>query len=130
MTAELMRGQSQAPLAGATLDPEGRRLLWRCRRGMKELDVLLDRFARVQLPGASSEQRRTFAVFLELPDPVLADYLFGYAIPPEPELAELARRIADTPCLPDAPGRLSPPRPPHMAIPSPVRHDSAPKRLT
>jgi len=75
------------------LDTEGRRLLWRCRRGMKELDVILERFARQQLREASSEQRQTFARFLELPDPELADYLLGHAVPPEPELAQLARRI-------------------------------------
>ena len=76
------------------LDPEARRLLWRCRRGMKELDVLLERFARRELPGASAEQRHTLARFLELPDPVLVDYLLGQAIPPDPELAGLVRRIA------------------------------------
>ncbi len=77
----------------ATLDTEGRRLLWRCRRGMKELDVLLERFARSILPTASAEQRTTFARFLELPDPVLVDYLLGQGVPPEPELAELVRHI-------------------------------------
>jgi len=77
----------------ATLDPEGRRLLWRCRRGLRELDVLLERFARGELPRASMEQRRLFTRFLELPDPVLMDYLLGQVIAPEPELAELARRI-------------------------------------
>jgi antitoxin CptB len=77
-----------------TLDVESRRLLWRCRRGMKELDVLLERFARFNLPGSSPEARDVFARFLELPDPVLADYLLGQVIPPEPELAGLVLRIA------------------------------------
>jgi antitoxin CptB len=96
-----------------TLDPECRRLLWRCRRGMKELDVILDRFARAELPEASAEQRRTFARFLELPDPLLADYLLGHAIPPESELAELVQRIAA--------GRLAAPRmaPRSIAAPTP-----------
>jgi antitoxin CptB len=76
-----------------TLDLEGRRLLWRCRRGMKELDVLLERFARGILPTASAEQRSAFARFLELPDPVLVDYLLGQAVPPEPELAAVVRHI-------------------------------------
>ena len=77
-----------------SLDQEARRLLWRCRRGMKELDVLLERFARRELPGATSEQRHTLTRFLELPDPVLVDYLLGQAIPPDPELARLVQRIA------------------------------------
>jgi antitoxin CptB len=82
------------PMPGTpTLDLEGRRLLWRCRRGMKELDVLLERFARGILPTASAEQRTTFARFLELPDPVLVDYLLGQATPPAPELAALVRHI-------------------------------------
>lgn len=79
------------------LDTEARRLLWRCRRGMKELDVLLERFARTELPSASREQREIFARFLELPDPMLVDYLLGQEIAPEPELAELARRISASP---------------------------------
>jgi antitoxin CptB len=79
------------------LDSEGRRLLWRCRRGMKELDLLLERFARGVLPTASPEQRTALARFLELPDPLLVDYLLGQGIPPEPELAELARRIIGAP---------------------------------
>ncbi len=76
------------------LDEEARRLLWRCRRGMKELDVLLERFARRELPGASPEQRHTLTRLLELPDPVLVDYLLGQAIPPDAELAGLVHRIA------------------------------------
>jgi antitoxin CptB len=78
------------------LDTEARRLLWRCRRGMKELDVLLERFARRELPNASAEQRQVLGQFLELPDPMLIDYLLGQAIPCDPALADLAQRIAAT----------------------------------
>ena len=72
---------------------EAGRLLWRCRRGMKELDVLLERFARQRYPGASAEDKATFARLLDLPDPELADYFFGHATPAEPQLAHLARLI-------------------------------------
>jgi succinate dehydrogenase flavin-adding protein (antitoxin of CptAB toxin-antitoxin module) len=64
---------------------------------MKELDVLLERFARRELPEASPRQREVLGRFLELPDPVLVDYLLGQAIPPDRELAELVQRIAATP---------------------------------
>lgn len=96
----------------AILDPEARRLLWRCRRGMKELDILLERFARRNLPGASREQRDAFARLLELPDPVLVEYFLGQEAPSEPELAELTRRIvhSDLPLDYDHTGARSEPR--------------------
>jgi antitoxin CptB len=86
----------------ATLDTEARRLLWRCRRGMKELDVLLERFALHELPRATASQRGILARFLELPDPLLVDYLLGQVIPPDAELADLVHRIT-TPAQSPAP---------------------------
>jgi antitoxin CptB len=68
-------------------------LLWRCRRGMKELDVLLERYVRSRLPDTSSEERQALTRLLELPDPVLSDYLFGHAAAPEPSLAGLVAAI-------------------------------------
>jgi antitoxin CptB len=76
------------------MDAEQRQLLWRCRRGMKELDVLLERFARKGYASAPPEQKRAFARLLELPDPDLVDYFFGHATPPDPELARLTQLIA------------------------------------
>ena len=68
-------------------------LRWRCRRGMKELDVLLERFAQQLLPQASAAECRVFAELLALPDPVLAGYLLGGAVPVEPHLAQATARI-------------------------------------
>jgi antitoxin CptB len=72
-------------------------LLWRCRRGMKELDVLLERYVRRRLPEAIPEERRTLARLLDLPDPLLADYLLGHAAAVEPQMARLVAAIRDTP---------------------------------
>jgi antitoxin CptB len=77
----------------ALADPQSRRLLWRCRRGMKELDILLERFARAHLPVASAQQRQTFERLLELPDPLLVDYLLGHERPADAALAALVLRI-------------------------------------
>jgi antitoxin CptB len=68
-------------------------LRWRCRRGTKELDVLLERFAQQLLPRATAAERRVFAELLALPDPVLAGYLLGTAVPAEPHLAQASLRI-------------------------------------
>ena len=89
---------SALPVNGdGVLDLEGRRLLWRCRRGMKELDVLLERFARVALAGADREERGTLARFLELPDPQIAAYLLGDVVPEEGAFALLTRSILGAP---------------------------------
>ena len=71
------------------------RLRWRCRRGMKELDVILERFARAGLPRASAAEREAFERLLGLPDPLLAGYFLGGERPADPELRALADRIGD-----------------------------------
>jgi succinate dehydrogenase flavin-adding protein (antitoxin of CptAB toxin-antitoxin module) len=60
---------------------------------MKELDVLLSRYARERYAGAPAGHRVAFEALLQLPDPQIADYLLGYVIPPEPALAELVRTV-------------------------------------
>ena len=68
-------------------------LRWRCRRGMKELDVLLERFAEQVLPQASQAECRLFAELLALPDPLLARYLLAGEPPAEPHLAQAVTRV-------------------------------------
>lgn len=63
------------------MDRAGDPVLWRCRRGMKELDLLLERFARERYRSASPEHRRAFERLLELPDPLLVDLLLAPASP-------------------------------------------------
>jgi antitoxin CptB len=75
------------------MDPEARALLWRCRRGMKELDVLLGRYAAAALAQAGPAERRLLARLLDLPDPQLAGYFLGGEVPAEPEMAALVTRI-------------------------------------
>jgi antitoxin CptB len=83
----------EALQAGA--EREARRLLWRCRRGMRELDIVLARFARETLPGATPAERQALAELLELPDPLLAAWLLGETPPAEGRFAALAARIRD-----------------------------------
>ena len=75
------------------MDAEARALLWRCRRGMKELDVLFERYALAALPEADAAERRLLARLLEHPDPDLAGYFLGGEVPPDPDVAALVTRI-------------------------------------
>jgi antitoxin CptB len=47
---------------------ELRRLSWRCRRGMLELDIVLQRFAEHQLMSLDVAELSAFDVLLDFPD--------------------------------------------------------------
>jgi antitoxin CptB len=47
---------------------ESRRLAWRCRRGMLELDIVLQRFVAQYFDGLSTAELSAFDAMLELPD--------------------------------------------------------------
>ncbi|MCX7056065.1 MAG: succinate dehydrogenase assembly factor 2 [Proteobacteria bacterium] len=80
------------PIAAAA---ELNRLRWRCRRGMRELDVLLERYLAQRWPSASAESHAAFLRLLELPDPELADYCLRRAPIADPSLAELIAEITE-----------------------------------
>ena len=61
---------------------ERSRLAWRCRRGTRELDLLLTGWLERHYECADDQQRAQFAALLELPDPVLGAYLMGGEAPP------------------------------------------------
>jgi antitoxin CptB len=54
--------------ASADLDRELERIRWRCRRGMLELDLVLNRFQEQHLASLSATEREAFKGLLELPD--------------------------------------------------------------
>ena len=54
-----------------------RRLQWRCRRGLLELDIVLGRFVQANYAGLTAEQRLAFDELLDLPDTVLWDIISG-----------------------------------------------------
>jgi antitoxin CptB len=69
------------------------RLRWRCRRGMRELDVLLLRYLEDDYPRASPADRAAFAQILELQDPEIFGYLVGRQAPAEGSLRNVVARI-------------------------------------
>jgi len=69
------------------------RLRWRCRRGMHELDGVLESFARNALPTLDADDFALFERILDLPDPELVAYLLGRSAPADPDIARLLERI-------------------------------------
>lgn len=78
------------------------RLAWHCRRGTKELDLLLLGWLSRCFASATAEQRAAFAALLELPDPQLAGYLLGTEHPHEATLAAAVEAVR-SPAEPSAP---------------------------
>lgn len=54
-----------------------RKLAWRCRRGMLELDILLTDFLKRGYGALDERQRADFERLLALPDQELLEYLLG-----------------------------------------------------
>lgn len=52
------------------------RLQWLCRRGMKELDAVLQPYLAEKYPHASTQRRRAFAALLDYEDPEIIERLF------------------------------------------------------
>lgn len=71
----------------------GARLRWRCRRGMRELDVLLERYLQERYPSAPADEQEAFRAFLELPDPVLFAYVTQRESPTEPRWVDLIAKL-------------------------------------
>jgi len=64
---------------------------------MKELDVLLSRYAGERYAAAPAAARAAFEALLALPDPQIADYLLGYGTPADPDLAQVITAILAPP---------------------------------
>ncbi len=75
------------------MDPEIGKLRWRCRRGMKELDVLLSRYVDEQYPSAPPAHQAAFRQLLDSQDPLIHAYFLGRQLPPDVVLASLIERI-------------------------------------
>jgi antitoxin CptB len=65
------------------------RLRWMCRRGMKELDVVLTRYLDGRYADSSDAEQALFRQLLQMPDPDLYDLLLRRTRTDDAELARL-----------------------------------------
>jgi antitoxin CptB len=74
-------------------DREVLRLRWQCRRGMLELDLLLNRFLDEGFTDLGPAERVAFNRLLAYQDQILYDWLMGHAVPADPAIRDLTVRI-------------------------------------
>ncbi|MGD2138394.1 MAG: succinate dehydrogenase assembly factor 2 [Gammaproteobacteria bacterium] len=70
-----------------------RRLAWQCRRGMRELDELLNGFLQGRYESLDEAGRISFGKLLEYPDAVLLEMLMGRMTPADRDVADIVREI-------------------------------------
>ena len=69
------------------------RLRWLCRRGMKELDVVLVRYLDNSYESAPTLEQNRFRELLQMPDPDLYNLLLGRDVTDDPELMRFMRQL-------------------------------------
>jgi len=72
---------------------EESRLRWLCRRGMKELDVVMTTYLELNYAIASEAEKDGFKELLEMPDPDLYALLLGKQTSPNQIIDSLARSM-------------------------------------
>lgn len=77
--------------------PEIKRLRWRCRRGMRELDQLMLRYLDRRWPAADDAERSLFLRLLDTEDDKLWRWFMGRERPEDATLDAIVTLIADLP---------------------------------
>jgi antitoxin CptB len=77
-------------------DTDRNRINWQCRRGMRELDEILNGFMADGYDTLDSDERKQLARLLEFPDPLLLAWLLERAVPADRDIAHIVRIIRNT----------------------------------
>ena len=74
-----------------------KKLRWRCRRCMRELDQLFERYLDRQWSTAPTDEREVFLRLLDCEDDKLWRWFMGYEECPDAQLRDLIARIRALP---------------------------------
>lgn len=77
-------------------DVDMSRLRWRCRRGMRELDMLLLNFVERRYALADADEQASFRRLLTMPDPEILALLTGKAAPHDELQAHVVAQLLST----------------------------------
>jgi len=75
------------------MNEQQRRLQWQCRRGMLELDLLLQDFLDQYYDLMDEDTQAVFRELLTLPDQTLQDFFFGDKRPDNARIAHVVKVI-------------------------------------
>ena len=78
-------------------EAELKKLRWRCRRGMRELDQLLERWLDREWRQSPTAQREVFLQLLDTEDDKLWRWFLGHEIADDVEIAALVEHIRTLP---------------------------------
>lgn len=76
-----------------TAAAELNRLRWQCRRGMRELDLLLLQFLDSGYAELDANAVQVFERLLDCPDALLLEWLLGRQQPSDKDVADVVQRI-------------------------------------
>lgn len=69
------------------------KIRWQCRRGMLELDIVLEKFFDRSFSQLNPTEQQIFIKILNEPDPSLYAWLLGHEIPTDPNYQMIVKKI-------------------------------------
>ncbi|AMW79883.1 hypothetical protein AMD27_13935 [Acinetobacter sp. TGL-Y2] len=72
---------------------EERKVIYRARRGLKEIDVYFDPYVKHYYFQADEHEKAMFAELVEQEDPDLLDWFMEVSEPPRPELRDFIHKL-------------------------------------
>ena len=72
---------------------ERSRLLWRCRRGTQELDILFQDFIDRHFEQLSAEEKNSLDNLLDQADPDILSWVMGKSAPPPGDIERIVNLI-------------------------------------
>ena len=79
----------------SNLSHDEARLQWQCRRGMLELDLMLQTFVEKRYADLPIKTKKAFHQLLQCQDQFLLDYLMGQDTPTDKDVADVAKQVRD-----------------------------------
>jgi antitoxin CptB len=78
------------------MEAERSRLLWRCRRGIREMDIVLTEFLEQSYATLADDDKKAFVQLLDEPDLDILNWIMGKGEPEDVALKKIITRICES----------------------------------